>query len=670
MKSPMAVIATWILFLAPTIIHAGDAEFEKLQLMMEADVKELRNEVERLYQKRCDISSQPPCFQGSYNDCTSRYPNQTCLGSGEMKIRSCGDSVTCSSLSDYTVSSVWMHSMFLDSDGNPSDLKVKETVCFTRELDKFFIKKHLARQSFWDNVGFGTPSMYFGSQNGAFRIYPAKQLEKCGAYDPRKRPWYIAASSGPKNVVLVLDTSSSMATNRRLDPMKIAAQQVIETLTVGDRVAVIEFNVGATIHGQNNTYLFTANPENKELLKNIIGNMSGTGEGTNFLAAFTTAFRLLNDEFTINKETSVKCATAILFLTDGEMNYPADVTEQTVLDLVETGITDLEAFNRNVFLFTFSISQDYEDTHAFPKTIACSTSKNGVWSKIANKGEIGNALTSYYRLLALGLGQGKNENFTSWVEPYYFFDSGFLGTTVSAPVFDKSKTPPLFLGVVGLDFPLMAVDKVLGGVGSNASTVAITNLIDNAICPTLELGECDLEYFRQTGSAASEALCATICNSTDFAKIEENQCSTLSDLPNDLWVNRDLKDRPYTDRVCCVVNETVADSTGQCPSPPPPSPRSRLSVGGILGLTIGGVAVVLTVAWVTNRRCRKPPDGEVGGGADDKAGGGAGGGADDRASGGPGGGTPEEKDEGQQRPVPEHPPAAPLSAIRPPRNPD
>jgi hypothetical protein len=34
-------------------------------------------------------------------------------------------------------------------------------------------------------------------------------------YDPRMRPWYIAATSGPKNVVIIIDGSSSMKKNGR-----------------------------------------------------------------------------------------------------------------------------------------------------------------------------------------------------------------------------------------------------------------------------------------------------------------------------------------------------------------------------------------------------------------------------------------------------------------------
>ena len=56
--------------------------------------------------------------------------------------------------------------------------------------------------------------MYFGSSTGAFRIIPAQHSEICGDYDPRCRPWFVAASSGPKDVVLVLDVSGSMTTGR------------------------------------------------------------------------------------------------------------------------------------------------------------------------------------------------------------------------------------------------------------------------------------------------------------------------------------------------------------------------------------------------------------------------------------------------------------------------
>ena len=62
------------------------------------------------------------------------------------------------------------------------------------------------------------------------------------------------------------------------------------------------------------------------------------------------------------------------------------------------------------------------------------------------------AMSAYYKLFALGLGEGGNEDFAAWVEPYEFANpAGKMGSTVSAPVFDRAVTPPLFLGVVAKD---------------------------------------------------------------------------------------------------------------------------------------------------------------------------------------------------------------------------
>lgn len=61
-------------------------------------------------------------------------------------------------------------------------------------------------------------------------------------------------------------------------------------------------------------------------------------------------------------------------------------------------------------------------------------------------------MSAYYKLFAIGLGEDKNKDFIAWVEPYTFFSTGELGITVSAPIYDRTLTPPMFIGVVGTDF--------------------------------------------------------------------------------------------------------------------------------------------------------------------------------------------------------------------------
>jgi hypothetical protein len=572
---------------------ATEADFDALIASMTADAIELARQVELLYQKRCNEISLRQCARGSYNECTSLYPNQTCPGGEDLNVAQCGDGVSCSGLWDYSISNTRLHQNLVDSaDGNPSDPNVIETICFTQQLDEFFVQKRAEQKPYWDSLGLRTPQMYFGSQNGAFRIYPARQSETCGVYDPRLRPWYIAASSGPKNVVLVLDTSGSMTDGNRLSLLKQAAKQVIETLTVGDRVAIVEFSSQAKLFAQDNKFLFTATQKNKELLATHIDSFTAAG-ATNFLDAFTAAFAVLNDS--IDQEYPVGCTTAILFLTDGEMTQPENVQEADVLDLVNTGISNLEArLGRSVFLFTFSIS-DNNNVHAFPKQIACSTGDNGIWSKIVDEREIFDSLTSYYRLLAIGLGRDGNENFAAWVEPYQFASGEIWGTTVSVPVYDRSVTPNLFLGVVGVDFTLTAADRALGVPDGSKESINRIVRQSTAVCPTIDLALCELESFRRRSSAGDEALCTTNCTASEYFEIEEQACSFVNDYPRDLFINNMLQGLSYEERVCCVVGENTVHTADQCVAGP-----DELNIGLIVGTVIGGILVVLLViaAWI------------------------------------------------------------------------
>ena len=543
-------------------VKAGEAEFEALVVRLENDVVTFARQVESLYLNRCNEISLEQCSKGNYDECSTLYPNQICPGGEELNIAQCGDGTRCSALWDYTVSNVVIHKDLTGVDGrNPTDISVIETICFSQHLDQYFMQQHAEQEQFWKNIGSSTPQMYFGSKNGAFRIYPARHSEACGEYDPRLRPWYVAASSGPKNLVLVLDTSESM--KGRLDLMKKAAKQVVNTMTIADRISIVEFNTAATVHGQDNMFLFTASRDNLALLCAAIDGFRAAG-GKNFLDAFRKTFQVIDD--TIAAELHVSSTTAILFLTDGEMTEPAEnLSEENVLNLVTTGISSLQnRTGKSVFLFTYSFAINNESVHAFPKAIACSTGDYGVWSKLIDDRKIYDTLASYYQLFALGLGTNRNENFTAWVEPYPFTSGNILGTTVSAPVYDRTKDPSLFIGVVGIDFPLTVIDRVVGNeMGSQDSIDRIVKQ-STAFVPVMELEICELEAFRRIGSVGDAALCTTNCNSSDFVQVEERECSSLSNYPKNLFANEILKGLSYVERVCCVVNETSPDMKNQC----------------------------------------------------------------------------------------------------------
>ena len=63
-------------------------------------------------------------------------------------------------------------------------------------------------------------------------------------YDPRYRPWYAVGASGPKDVLVVIDTSGSMV-GTRISLAREAARYVLDTLTDGDYGGVVTFSSSA-----------------------------------------------------------------------------------------------------------------------------------------------------------------------------------------------------------------------------------------------------------------------------------------------------------------------------------------------------------------------------------------------------------------------------------------
>ena len=335
---------------------------------------------------------------------------------------------------------------------------------------------------------------------------------------------------------------------QRLELLKKAAILVIETLTVGDRVAIVPFaSTSYGVIGDSDGRMLAATKENRDYLVNAINGLKAIG-GTNLYDALQSAFDTLDK--TVAAELHVTCNSAILFLTDGLMENPQGVNgiEQNVIDLVSSRINaSMQSIGKPILFFTYSISSD-DEVHTFPKELACST-EFGVWSKISDSTKIITSLTSYYRLFSLGLGNSKN-NFTVWVEPYSFATGGVIGTTVSAPVYDRSRSPPLFVGVVGMDFPLIAAYKALGVETGDPAVLDQIVLASTAKCPTLNLTLCELESFRRQSATGDESLCfAGNCSADDYVQVEPMKCESVSDYPSNLWQNANTKGKSYAVRI-------------------------------------------------------------------------------------------------------------------------
>lgn len=234
--SGMFLLASLALFQGQA--WAGEEEFNDLQYKLEADVLELRKVVEDAYESRCNPSTLQSCHRSSFDACISKFPNPVCPAGEGISFDVCADD--CGSIWDYSMSNVY----FPPFPGSRDDPAVLEDLCYSRSVDEYFAKKTQDDRDYWATYDIESPSMHIGMESGAFRLYPGRANNTCGTYDPRIRPWYVAGSSGPKNVVLLLDISGSMD-GIRLYFLKQAAIRIIDTLTVGDRIALVPFSTTA-----------------------------------------------------------------------------------------------------------------------------------------------------------------------------------------------------------------------------------------------------------------------------------------------------------------------------------------------------------------------------------------------------------------------------------------
>ena len=654
-----------VLFLPRGTMAVNEAGILKdLIKQFEELASEFAKRVEDMYQdRRCNATDHDACVKANFNGCISTFPGAACNATTELIIEACG---SCSSVFDVTISSVLLPPRTVSNiDGTTSlsnevsnlniyyqassiailsashtllSPQVMESICFSRGLDSYFREI----REYWLKIGpsdeslkIDPPTMFFGSQTGAFRIFPGRPSSKCSPfseysdYDPRRRPWYVAASSGPKNIILVVDTSYSMKGDR-LKVLKEATTRIIETLAYGDRVAIVAFNDTAhLIADQRNDksyIMFEATTINKKKTLQAVEQLSAGGR-TNFIDALNATFQIVQN--TIDGEfIGTSCNTAILFFTDGIMNTPVGITETTLKQFVSSRFTELSKNGTNrIFFFTYSLSSE-TGAHRLPKELAC-LSENGVWSKIDNNNDIVDSLNSYYRLFALGLGK---ENVKAWVEPYAYSTGGVLGTTVSIPVYDNSRDPAIFIGVIGIDLPLRAIGKTSD---NKTSSEILADAVGAGTCPEVNLTVCLLESYRRLNGGTT---CNASCSEADFVDIEAANCSFLEKFPNDPWSNRNSSGKVYEvsfghnvvnyvlgfpvnfdthyyftskERACCISGQTIS-TFSSCPavhtttgSPASGSApismatltgnSSKIKGGAIAGIVLGAVALIAVI---------------------------------------------------------------------------
>eukprot|EP01083_Nonionella_stella_P109494 319344_1 len=285
-------------------------------------------------------------------------------------------------------------------------------------------------------------SMYLGTINGVFRIYPGVQnsLTDSGDYadyDPRFRPWYVSAATGSKAVVILLDISNSMRHNDgfRIVLAKQAVISVLNTLGSSSFVNVVAFSDTLELSCFE-TSLVPATGRNVAELVRFVTDLQPKGL-TNFTIAFNAAFDIL--------KSAENCHTAILFLTDG--------IADDVSGLIEARNTvDIDAV-----VFSFTLGDEADAT--VPRKVAELT--NGIYTHIDDEDEnLITAMSSYYLYYAYG-GSARGDEDIILTSPYLDFDTKTAMITMAMPIYLNDT---YFMGVVGCDIPLHFLSDAIGDI--------------------------------------------------------------------------------------------------------------------------------------------------------------------------------------------------------------
>jgi len=338
-----------------------------------------------------------------------------------------------------------------------------------------------------------------------------------------------------------------MSQFQRMEKLKLAASMVIETLNAGDYFAVVEFDNKARQLGNNDNMLLSARENSKNRMKGAVKALSPNG-GTNYFNGFKKAFDIFKASPT--QDLTSNCKQAILFVSDGAMNdSPAELYKMIDSERQEY----IDKGKKPPVIFTYSFGADAPET--VPKELSCRY--DGVWARISDTGDLSGSMGAYYKYFSYGLSDGVNGDFVSWVPPYRFSTGNLLGTTVSAPVYNRNLDPPILVGVVGMDFSFLAMEKVLNDESDEGRDAIIEEIVatNRARCPVFALDSCQKDSLRKFGGLQmeDEATCDECTN--QIQNFQSPLCDDATKTKVHVWNNEKTKFWSNSERICCNVGE-------------------------------------------------------------------------------------------------------------------
>jgi len=334
--------------------------------------------------------------------------------------------------------------------------------------------------------------LYFGEQaTGAYAQWPQEDACTWGL-DPRFRPWYAAAATGPKDVIIVVDVSGSMLTNNRHVMSQKAVEAILDTLTWKDFATIILFN--NFVSAVYKDVLVPVTDSERDAMKQFCKNQQWAAGGTNFKSPLRKVFDILHTSI-FGGHTSM-CQKAVMFLTDGQAAF-----EDSDFEFVKR-----KSIEYDVFFFTYALGEKADATVV--KRLACEN--RGVFYPVADGSDLAKVMSSYFEYFAHG-----QEMCSSSFVKYTAFGPGHVLYAGCMPMYDRTSPSPELLGVTCMDINMVEDISVMKQEAGWKHLMCVASDMTK-MCRHVDLQECQRQKIRL--SVSKESVCTDA--SHDFRGVE------------------------------------------------------------------------------------------------------------------------------------------------------
>ncbi|KAI0558401.1 Lectin C-type [Gracilaria domingensis] len=433
----------FLLFHATSSVQANNA-FDKLYNEKNEAARDVAAELARVLNPSARCRASKNCNQGSCLsfDCASDAfgPRYRCSG---LLLASSEDSICPSSCSpekrllnfETPHLSFTPDSVRYDTRNNTHNIRVQDRDVL-RDTCALKSMRDSLRKSF-DTHGLQS-WLYASTSSGLFLSYPGHarerneaDIEQCG-FVPMTRPWYIAAASGLKDVVFILDQTSLVSADKVLTR---SLESAIGALEQKDYVSVIAVDKEVkTLGGFQKLQRATDDVKDRLLLD--LRRLQPSGESPAIGTAFSKAFDLLQES--VASDQASFCSKIIVLLIGNqpecfEQCVPSRAQSARCTctdDIVNIVRRGQESFEDDVSIVTFTEGNN-NDAQRVARSLVCDFSNPGVWSQVSSSQNPETSLLAYTDIASL---TQTREQYTSDV----YMDADGLGEmfTIAHPVYD------------------------------------------------------------------------------------------------------------------------------------------------------------------------------------------------------------------------------------------